>query len=224
MARFVLREFSTPDYRGSLPGRDPNNAIWPRISALGKMLHDMSWEDKGAYDDGTGRTEEQREADFRNDARENVKTVEDKKMEGYSEYLNRLHNDPRVAAELHDEGETQNYADRASSRNGGGYNRGGDMERQRALAEGTAERREPGTWTSEKSPEKVKSEQIAEIFPNANMEDVGTFFPDVFVETEESKKAMQDYLDQLDWENAENAFQAEKRAEYAGYKPLGSMR
>ena len=47
MPRFVLREFSRPDYRGSLPAHDPNNAIWPRISAFAKMLHDISWEDDG---------------------------------------------------------------------------------------------------------------------------------------------------------------------------------
>lgn len=45
MPRFGLKEFSTPDYRSSLPEKDPNNAIWPRISAFAKMLHDMSWED-----------------------------------------------------------------------------------------------------------------------------------------------------------------------------------
>lgn len=47
MPRFMLREFSVPDYRGSLPKHDPNNAIWPRISAFAKMLHDISWEDDG---------------------------------------------------------------------------------------------------------------------------------------------------------------------------------
>lgn len=45
MARFSLREFTQPDYRGSLPAHDPNNAIWPRISAFAKMLHDMSWDE-----------------------------------------------------------------------------------------------------------------------------------------------------------------------------------
>lgn len=46
MPRFGLHEFSRPDYRGSLPERDPNNAIWPRISMFAKMLHDMSWEEE----------------------------------------------------------------------------------------------------------------------------------------------------------------------------------
>ena len=45
MPRFTLQQFSPIDYRGSLPQRDPNNALWPRISAFAKMLHDISWED-----------------------------------------------------------------------------------------------------------------------------------------------------------------------------------
>ena len=46
MPRFVLQAVGPIDYRSSLPQRDPNNAIWPRISAFAKMLQDMSWEDK----------------------------------------------------------------------------------------------------------------------------------------------------------------------------------
>lgn len=87
MPRFTLQQMSPIDYRSSLPEKDPNNAIWPRISAFAKMLHDISWEDDDEYDDGTGRTEEERKADFEQNARENVKTSEDRKMDGYSEYL-----------------------------------------------------------------------------------------------------------------------------------------
>ena len=43
MARFSLREYSVPDYRSSLPRKDPNNAIWPRISMLAKMIHEIPW-------------------------------------------------------------------------------------------------------------------------------------------------------------------------------------
>jgi hypothetical protein len=86
MPRFALQQISPIDYRSSLPEKDPNNAIWPRISAFAKMLHDISWEDDDEYDDGTGRTEEERKADFEQNARENVKTSEDRKMDGYSEY------------------------------------------------------------------------------------------------------------------------------------------
>lgn len=43
MPRFSLREFSTPDYISSMPERDPNNAIWPRISMLAKALNEMPW-------------------------------------------------------------------------------------------------------------------------------------------------------------------------------------
>lgn len=47
MPRFYLTEFNTPNYRESLPEHDPNNAIWPRITAFAKMLHDISWKDDG---------------------------------------------------------------------------------------------------------------------------------------------------------------------------------
>lgn len=83
MPRFGLHEFSRPDYRGSLPERDPNNAIWPRISAFAKMLHDMSWEEK---------PKEPTEDELRlasDDARASMEgyvpksEIEAKKMEGY---------------------------------------------------------------------------------------------------------------------------------------------
>ena len=51
MPRFYLREVGPTDYRSSLPEKDPNNAIWPRISAFAKMLHDISWEDKPVDED-----------------------------------------------------------------------------------------------------------------------------------------------------------------------------
>ena len=43
MPRFSLREFSRPDYASYLPKKDPNNAIWPRISMLAKMLNEIPW-------------------------------------------------------------------------------------------------------------------------------------------------------------------------------------
>ena len=43
MPRFSLREFSRPDYASFLPKKDPNNAIWPRISMLAKMLNEIPW-------------------------------------------------------------------------------------------------------------------------------------------------------------------------------------
>lgn len=47
MPRFSLREFRTPDYISAMPERDPNNAIWPRISMLAKALNEMPWFKKG---------------------------------------------------------------------------------------------------------------------------------------------------------------------------------
>lgn len=43
MARFTLREFATPTYVDALPAHDPNNAIWPRISMIAKMLNEIPW-------------------------------------------------------------------------------------------------------------------------------------------------------------------------------------
>lgn len=43
MARFTLREFATPTYVDALPAHDRNNAIWPRISMLAKMLNEIPW-------------------------------------------------------------------------------------------------------------------------------------------------------------------------------------
>lgn len=55
MPRFSLREFSTPDYVSAMPDRDPNNAIWPRISMLAKALNEMPWfkKDYDTEDDST---------------------------------------------------------------------------------------------------------------------------------------------------------------------------
>ena len=43
MPRFSLREFSRPDYAFALLKKDPNNAIWPRISMIAKMLNEIPW-------------------------------------------------------------------------------------------------------------------------------------------------------------------------------------
>lgn len=51
MPRFSLREFSQPDYASSLPKKDPNDAIWPRISRLAKMLNEVPWFKKSAQDE-----------------------------------------------------------------------------------------------------------------------------------------------------------------------------
>ena len=134
MPRFTLQQFSPTDYRGSLPERDPNNAIWPRISAFAKMLHDISWEDDDEYDDGTGRTDDERKADFEQNARENVKTSEDRKMDGYSEYLD----DQSRLTEDEEKTQTaeQQLEDKRNARNiGFGTDRSGGMDRQRQLAE-----------------------------------------------------------------------------------------
>jgi len=51
MARFSLREFATPNYVDALPAHDRNNALWPRISRLAKMLNEVPWFKKSAQDE-----------------------------------------------------------------------------------------------------------------------------------------------------------------------------
>lgn len=203
MARFALREFSVPEYYRSLPEKDPNNAIWPRISAFAKMLHDMSWEDNGdeENDDGTGRSEDERTSDFKQNTSENVKTSEDKKMDGYSEYLDeqsRLTEDEKKAQAAEQQLEDER-ADLGGDRSGG-------MDRQRQLAE------DAGTGF------RKKAQAVKDTAGSAG--DMGEMFPEVFVESPSYQEAMSDYLDRLDWENADSARQAQWRSEMAGYRPL----
>lgn len=104
MPRFGLHEFSIPDYRGSLPERDPNNAIWPRISMFAKMLHDMSWEEE----EPTEVTQEelddakaQAESDML--GYEPKSEIEAKKMEGYHPQTEEEQNAPTRAPQDMDE-------------------------------------------------------------------------------------------------------------------------
>lgn len=86
MPRFGLHEFSVPDYRGSLPERDPNNAIWPRISTFAKMLHDMSWEEDPKEPTEEELRDEQSVAESDMLGYEPKSEIEAKKMEGYRPY------------------------------------------------------------------------------------------------------------------------------------------
>lgn len=83
MPRFGLHEFSIPDYRGSLPERDPNNAIWPRISAFAKMLHDMSWEEEPTEVTQEELDDAKAQAESDMLGYEPKSEIEAKKMEGY---------------------------------------------------------------------------------------------------------------------------------------------
>lgn len=162
MPRFGLQAIGPIDYRSSLPQYDPNNAIWPRISAFAKMLHDISWEDEDEYDDGTGRTDEERNADFEQNARENVKTSEDRKMDGYSEYLD----DQSLLTE--DEKKTQaaeqQLEDERNRRNTGfSGDRSGGMDRQRQLAE-AAMQEDPDTVARHQSE---LIDELADVNANA---------------------------------------------------------
>lgn len=78
MPRFSLREFSTPDYISAMPERDPNNAIWPRISMLAKMLNEIPWFKKD-YDTEDESPEEASGSTFENDrtAEQNAQRADD---------------------------------------------------------------------------------------------------------------------------------------------------
>lgn len=41
MPRFTLSEYSRPDYAKYLPEHDEENALWPRLSGVAKMLHEI---------------------------------------------------------------------------------------------------------------------------------------------------------------------------------------
>lgn len=237
MPRFMLREFSRPDYLGSLPTHDPNNAIWPRISAFAKMLHDISWEDDDEYDDGTGRTDAERKADFKQNARENVKTSEDRKMDGYSKYLDdqsRLTEDEKKtqAAE-------QQLEDERNRRNVGfGGDRSGGMDRQRQLAE-AAMAEDPDAIAGHQS--ELRNE-LADVNANAKTripsEDGNGYYqmgPDYVKHYQEiigtpadgdwgnmSKKALKNFMESQDW-SLGNDYDAEQFANrMSGYRPLSS--
>ena len=80
MPRFSLREFSRPDYASSLPKNDPNNAIWPRISMLAKMLNEVPWFKKSAQDELSEQSATE--------------------MEGYSEHQDKLSQQSRAEEQM----------------------------------------------------------------------------------------------------------------------------
>lgn len=236
MARFALREFSVPEYYRSLPEKDPNNAIWPRISAFAKMLHDISWEeDDDDYDDGTGRTEEERASDFEQNARENMKTSEDRKMDGYSGYLDdqsRLTEDEKKAQAA----EQQLEYERNRRNIGFGGDRSGGMDRQRQLAE-AAMVEDPEAVARHQS--ELRNE-LADVNANAKKrtpsEDGNGYYqmgPDYVKHYQEiirtpadgdwgnaSKKALKKFMESQDWSLA-NDYDAEQFANrMSGYHPL----
>lgn len=49
-SRFHLQEKSKPEYSAYLPEKDPNNAIWSRISLIAKMLNEIPWGTWGEED------------------------------------------------------------------------------------------------------------------------------------------------------------------------------
>lgn len=127
MPRLGLREFSTPDFRSSLPAYDPNNAIWPRISAFAKMLHDISWEDDGTKSpdqdelDAIAATESEQ---MKNYAPASQKASE--QMEGYKP--NTREQDVEAMVDEQQRRVNGNYT--------GGHREGSvDMERQKAMAD-----------------------------------------------------------------------------------------
>lgn len=136
MPRFGLREFSTPEYRGSLPERDPNNAIWPRISAFAKMLHDISWKDKET------RPPDQDELDA-------IAASESEMMNGYTPAAEAASKQMEGYKPSTPEQDVEAMVDEQQRRVNGNYTGGHrddsvDMDRQRQLAE-AAMREDPDT-------------------------------------------------------------------------------
>lgn len=127
MPRFGLQSVGPIDYRSSLPQYDPNNAIWPRISAFAKMLHDISWDDKETRPpdqdelDAIAATESEEMNDYTPASEE-----ASKQMEGYKP------NTPEQDVEA--------MVDEQQRRVNGNYTGGHrddsvDMERQKAIAD-----------------------------------------------------------------------------------------
>lgn len=82
MPRFALREFSEPDYVSTLPAHDPNDALWPRISMLAKMLNEIPWLKK--------KTEEKQNTE---------KTPQEELAEEYSQEMSDYDHSPQEQAE-----------------------------------------------------------------------------------------------------------------------------
>lgn len=83
MARFALREFATPNYVDALPAHDPNDALWPRISMVAKMLNEIPWFKKG--EEETPREAQDEDSTQYGEAQENSKAAEHatEQMKGY---------------------------------------------------------------------------------------------------------------------------------------------
>jgi hypothetical protein len=126
-------------------------------------------------------------------------------MDGYSKYLDdqsRLTEDEKKTQAA----EQQLEDERNSKSVGFGGDRSGGMDRQRQLAE------DVGTGFKKKA-QAMKGTVGSD-------GDMGEMFPEVFVESPTYQEAMTDYLDQLDWENADSTRKAEMRSGMAGYRPL----
>lgn len=150
MPRFELREFSTPDYRGSLPERDPNNAIWPRLSALGKMLQDISWEEKGEPTPEEVELEKLAAIDDMKNYNSSVGAAEDQ-MAGYKP--NTLEQDREVMVDEQQRRVNGNYTGGHRDPSGGV-----NMERQKAMAD--AGNLEHASFVSSFNPKTASKEDI----------------------------------------------------------------
>lgn len=127
MPRFALQPVGTIDYRTSLPQRDPNNAIWPRISAFAKMLQDMSWEDKEK------RVPDQDELDA-------IAATESEEMNGYTPAAEEASKQMEGYKPNTPEQDVEAMVDEQQRRVNGNYTGGHredsvDMEKQKSMAD-----------------------------------------------------------------------------------------
>lgn len=127
MPRFGLQAIGPIDYRSSLPEHDPNNAIWPRISAFAKMLHDMSWEKKET------RPPDQDELDA-------IAATESERMNGYTPASEEASKQMEGYKPNTPEQDVEAMVDEQQRRVNGNYTGGHredsvDMEKQKSMAD-----------------------------------------------------------------------------------------
>lgn len=89
MPRFTLREFSTPTYAPYIPENTVEERPAQKVADLLYFMHTLPWfsesddeEDENTYNENMENSQAQKE-EHEDTMRDSVKTVEDKKMDGY---------------------------------------------------------------------------------------------------------------------------------------------
>ena len=190
MPRFGLQPVGSIDYRTSLPQRDPNNAIWPRISAFAKMLHDISWDEKET------RPPDQDELDA-------LSATESEQMNGYTPAAEKASKQMEGYKPNTPEQDVEAMVDEQQRRVNGNYTGGHregsvDMERQKAIADSS--NAEMDNFINNFDPKTASKEDIRKMQRIVAPADAKLSDPDDSV----SKK----YFDDADWgKSSQKAFE-----------------